>query len=162
MEVKVRNMLRHEFDKWLQISINTQAEYNASVSGKLVEDEITELKRILPSILPDGFDTNKHHFYAIDTEEDTNIGFIWIGPMPSLDKNSIFIFDIHIHEKERSKGIGRKALLQLHSIIANMGIKTVILNVLKSNYALKLYESVGYKVIENGEFSCIMSKTEVS
>lgn len=161
MNVALRKMKREEYDDWIRVSIFSQAEINSCISGDSVEDEVKKLEQLLPRILPIGFDTKDNFFYSIDTNEEKNIGYIWIGAFPGLDELSIFLFDIHLMGSARSKGIGRNALIQLHSLVKSMGKKAIVLNVLKSNYAMKLYESIGYKIIENGEFSCKMILSEL-
>ncbi|HOO44261.1 MAG TPA: GNAT family N-acetyltransferase, partial [Bacillota bacterium] len=94
----------------------------------------------------------------IDTLDESNIGFIWLGKLQQLDDSSMFLFDIYIIDEYRSKGIGRIAMEKLEEIVISLQCDKVVLNVFKSNYAKNLYESLGYIPIENHDDSLIMLK----
>ena len=113
---------------------------------------------MLKFLLPEGHETANHYFLSIDTIEDKNVGFIWLGALPNIPEESIFLFDIHIKENFRSKGIGRKALEQMDYYVKSLKYNAILLNVLKSNYARNLYASVGYETMEDHEHSLIMMK----
>ena len=90
MKVIVRKMIEEEFEHWLNLSTKRQAQDRASITGRTAEQERTELNQILPILLPDGKTTKGHYFYTIDTDSETNIGFIWFGGIPGLPDGNIY------------------------------------------------------------------------
>ncbi len=158
MDIKLRPIKKEEFNGWINISINHQAKDQSNVSGKKISEETEELNKMLPILLPSGLHTKQHHFYVIDTLDESNIGFIWLGKLQQLDDSSMFLFDIYINDEYRSKGIGRIAMKKLEEIVISLQCDKVVLNVFKSNYAKNLYESLGYIPIENHDDSLIMLK----
>ena len=82
---------------------------------------------------------------------DHKIGLLKISEF----QNSIEIIQVQIEPKFQGKGIGQKIIT---SIIEKAFEKRlpVILSVLKGNKAKKLYESIGFKVIEENDHSFVM------
>ncbi|MFA5006933.1 MAG: GNAT family N-acetyltransferase [Candidatus Izemoplasmatales bacterium] len=158
MDITLRPITEEEYNEWIVISTNHQAKDQSSASGKTMSEEMEKLNKMLPLLLPNGPHTERHHFYVIDTLNQPNIGFLWIGKLPHLDDSSIFLFDIYVRSEYRSKGIGRTAMIQLEEIVNSLQYDKILLHVLKSNYARNLYESLGYVPIENHEYSLIMEK----
>lgn len=100
---------------------------------KLSQKSYTEL-------LPDGFTSEKHHFYSIKFEQDS-IGIIWFADV----KGQAFVYDFLIDEKFRGKGYGKASLAWLDSEVIRLGFKAIKLHVFEHNhYARALYEKVGF------------------
>ncbi|XMB72049.1 GNAT family N-acetyltransferase [Mycoplasmatota bacterium WC30] len=138
---------QEEFNEWLDISTNVQADDRAFTNDSNPETELMKLKQFIPMILPDGQNTSGHYFNILSTDEIHNIGFIWFGSFPGLDEETIILLDIMLKEQYRSCGYGRKLLKQMQNVMREKGYKKIFLSVLKKNFALKLYESLGYKII---------------
>ena len=82
---------------------------------------------------------------------DQKIGLLKISEF----QNRIEIIQIQIEPEFQGKGIGQKII---KSIIEKASEKKlpIKLSVLKGNKAKKLYESVGFKVIEENDYSFVM------
>ena len=61
-------------------------------------------------------------------------------------------FAIALYKEYRGKGIGTKMMRQMLQTLKDQGYKKASLAVQKANYAVKMYEKVGFRIIdENGE-----------
>lgn len=157
-KVVLRKMKDYEYKNWMELSIKRQAEDRSFVNGTASIDEEVKLYDIVKHLLPGGKETFNHHFYSIDYLDDKNCGFVWFGVIPGMPDNQIFIMDIFIDNFFRKKGIGKQALIMTHKIMKGLGYQFSGLNVLKNNNARFLYESLGYKVVEEEDKSIIMVK----
>ncbi|MCF7930205.1 MAG: GNAT family N-acetyltransferase [Acholeplasmataceae bacterium] len=146
--VALRTMTSDEYQLWIEISMKQQAIDRQTVTQQSFEEELAQLHQIVPILLPAQEKTPDHYFYVIDTSETSSVGMIWIGKVPDLPENAIFLYDIHLHSEFRSKGIGRQALILIHKEAKRMGFASIFLAVLKNNYARYLYDSIGYVVLQ--------------
>ncbi len=156
MNVYLRNMKHEEYNNWLELSINIQADDRAYVNSTNKEAELEKLDRMLPHILPEGLNSKNNYFFCVDIDNQSNVGFIWFTLLDKENHNSIFLIDIIISDQHRSKGIGRIALKKAQSKMKDEGFTKIQLNVRNNNYAKNLYTSLGYKVIKEEEKSCLM------
>lgn len=61
-------------------------------------------------------------------------------------------FAISLYKKYRHKGIGTALMKEMLALLAEAGYEKASLSVQKANYAVKMYEKVGFEVFdENGE-----------
>ena len=65
-------------------------------------------------------------------------------------------FAISLYKDYRGKGIGTKMMHQMLSLLKTQGYEKASLAVQKANYAIKLYEKVGFKTIDENEEEYIM------
>lgn len=65
-------------------------------------------------------------------------------------------FAISLYEEYRSKGIGTKLMEIMLKLLKDKGYKKTSLAVQKSNYAVKMYKKVGFKIIDENEQEYIM------
>ncbi len=65
-------------------------------------------------------------------------------------------FAISLYEEYRSKGIGTKLMETMLKLLKDKGYKKTSLAVQKSNYAVKMYKKVGFKIIDENEQEYIM------
>lgn len=151
MNINLRSMTEEEYKEWIVVSTKQQALDRASFSNEDYEKIYEGVLKIVPILLPKGMQTENHYFYSIDTLNDKNIGYIWYASNPEKPDKSVFLLDIHLLEDYRSKGIGRVALSKAHEMIKDQGFDSVFLNVLNTNFAKKLYLSLGYSVVEEKE-----------
>ena len=147
-----------DYSRWIDISTKAQAKDRAFTNQTDVKEEYQKLLQILPMLLPEGLDTPGHYFFQAKNDESSELGFVWIGPLPDLKEKEIFLYDIRLKDKHRSKGFGRKILHMVHEKLKEMGYESIYLNVLKANYAKNLYMSLSYKTIQENPSSLIMKK----
>ena len=63
---------------------------------------------------------------------------------------------ISLYKEYRKQGIGTDLLQQMISLLKDEGYKSVSLSVQKANYALKMYQKAGFKVISDDGEEVIM------
>ncbi len=86
-------------------------------------------------------------WYNFGTEDNHAYGYI--NPQtPELG--------IGVHRSHRSKGIGRLLIFALIELAKREGVAAISLSVDPANYALKLYESVGFELFNESETSFTM------
>ncbi len=149
-------MTNEEYTVWIEVSTKQQALDRCTISNERFEEEDNNLLKMLEVLLPDERNTKGHYFYSINTPKENNIGYIWCGILPGLPQKSIFLMDIHLLDRFRSKGIGRVALHEMHQEMKTNGFEAIYLNVLNTNFAKKLYLSAGYIITEENEDSSIL------
>jgi len=76
------------FDTWFRESTDRQAEDRAWALGGDVETHRAQVSAMIPQLLPDGKDTPGHTFRIAQTEEGTDIAFVWFGTVPGMPSNA--------------------------------------------------------------------------
>lgn len=66
---------------------------------------------------------------------------------------------ISLYKDYRNKGIGTEMLRQMLDLLKADGYKSVSLSVQKANYAMKMYQKAGFKVISDDAEEAIMKCT---
>ena len=146
-----------EFDNWLEDSCKEFADDTAFAEGITFEQAYNDIKKKSSELLPNGKDTKGTVIKVFDTNDYKNGGFVWFGKLPPLKDNQIFLYQITITEKLRGMGYGKKLLIRMHEELKKMGYNSIYLNVMKRNYAIKLYTALGYKIKNDFEHNYIMS-----
>lgn len=149
--MKIRKPTKDEFDYWLKESTLQQAKDRAYTNNSSVSDELPRLKQMIPILFPNGMSSEGVILRVFDVGGNLNCGFIWFGLVPGLPEQSIFLFDIVLKSMYRSKGYGRMFLTKMHKVVNEKGYNFIMLSVLKKNYAMKLYENLGYRIINEEE-----------
>lgn len=150
--MRIRELETIEYNYWINESVVQQAKDRTSINGLNWTDELEGLFETISKLLPNGKDSEGHLMRVLDIDDASNIGFIWFGILPRMEKGSIFLMDIMLDKRFRSKGYGKKLLTSMHSNLLEMGYTSIYLNVLRKNYAMKLYEALGYKEIGGDKF----------
>lgn len=65
-------------------------------------------------------------------------------------------FAISLYKKYRNKGIGTAMMQKMLDILREKGYKQASLSVQKANYAFRMYQNVGFEVIDETEEEYIM------
>ena len=63
---------------------------------------------------------------------------------------------ISLYEEYRGKGIGTQIMAKMLGLLKKQGCKRASLAVLKANYAVKIYERVGFQTVDENEQEYIM------
>lgn len=74
----------------------------------------------------------------------------------NAEKGMIYITHFVVSSKYRNHGIGQKMLQYLHVYAMTVGCKYIELEVIKNTAAYKLYNKLGYVVIENRDNKFLM------
>ena len=116
----------------------------AKAMGVSIEEGRASAQKQLGELLPNGLESEGHHFWRIITEDGASVGDLWVLVEPP--KERAFIYFIGIDEPYRGHGYSRAAMLALETTVKPLGAEHIDLNVFGDNtVAVRLYESLGYK-----------------
>ncbi len=86
------------------------------------------------------------------------VGAVWVRIMNDYgyidDKTPSFA--ISLYEEYRNLGIGTALMRDMLELLKNKGYKKTSLSVQKANYAVRMYQKVGFEVIDENEEEYIM------
>lgn len=140
LSLEYRKALESDIDFLLELRMKTMYEHYAQ--SHLPTTKEYALQRVL-------YHFEKAHIILLDHHA---IGLLKID---RTHDHKIEVMQLQIDPNYQGKGIG-KAILK--EILGEAGVhhKEVFLNVLKTNRAQKLYESIGFKTINEDQHSYIM------
>ena len=86
------------------------------------------------------------------------VGAVWTRIMDDYGhvKDDIPSFAISLYKEYRGKGIGTMMMHQMLQLLKTQGYKKASLAVQKENYAVKMYEKVGFKTVKENDEEYIM------
>ncbi len=86
------------------------------------------------------------------------VGAVWVRIMDDYGHidNETPSFAISLYEEYRNMGIGTALMRDMLEFLKNKGYKRTSLSVQKVNYAVRMYQKVGFEVIDENEEECIM------
>ncbi|MDD4903638.1 MAG: GNAT family N-acetyltransferase [Candidatus Bipolaricaulis sp.] len=150
--VVLRKSTQEEFDRWFALSMERQAEDRAWVNGTDPKAERAQLEAMIPVLLPKGMDSPDHAFRVARDEAGNELGFVWVGVAPGAPEGTCVLFDVHVHEAHRGRGVARAMLEQMLESLKGDAIKTVVLYVRADNApARALYTKLGFVEEETPE-----------
>ena len=116
--------------------IATADNISIAKAKKLVAEQTSRL-------LPKGQNTPYNYFYSI-FEKENKIGYLW---MSKREKSVLYISDIYIYSRYRSKGFGTKVVSWIQRKAEKSGIPYVRLHAFGHNLrAIKFYERCGFTI----------------
>lgn len=65
-------------------------------------------------------------------------------------------FAISLYKEYRGRGIGTKMMTEMLGLLRSLGYKKASLAVQKANYAVRMYEKVGFKTVDENDEEYIM------
>ena len=65
-------------------------------------------------------------------------------------------FAISLYKEYRGKGIGTQMMIQMLELLKKQGFRRASLAVQKANYAVNMYERVGFRTVDENEQEYIM------
>ena len=86
------------------------------------------------------------------------VGAVWVRIMDDYGHidDETPSFAISLHEEYRNLGIGTALMRDMLEFLKNKGYKQTSLSVQKANYAARMYQKVGFEVIDENEEEYIM------
>ena len=97
-----------------------------------------------------GFGASKDDFALVAEVENKIIGAVWVRIMNDYghidDKTPSLA--ISLYKKYRGQGIGSSLIKEMLSLLQAHGYKHVSLSVQKANYAAKLHQKIGFRIIK--------------
>ena len=106
----------------------------------------------------DGFGIGEADFCIVADDEGKVIGAVWTRIMNDsghVDEETPS-FAISLYKEYRGQGIGTKLMKEMLSFLKEKGYKRASLAVQKANYAVKMYENVGFKAVDENDEEYIM------
>lgn len=99
------------------------------------------------------------HDKALVTEINHKvIGAVWIRIMHDYGHidNKTPSFAISLYKEYRGLGIGTEMMKQMLKVLKNFGYRQASLAVQKANYAVKMYQNIGFEIVDENEQEYIM------
>ena len=97
--------------------------------------------------------------YCVVAEDDGHVvGAVWTRIMNDYGHVDVEVpsFAISIYKEYRGQGIGTKLMKKMLAHLEEKGYKQASLAVQKANYAVKMYENVGFKTVDENAEEYIM------
>ena len=106
----------------------------------------------------DGFGIGEADFCIVADDEGKVIGAVWTRIMNDYGHvdEEIPSFAISLYKEYRGQGIGTKLMKEMLYLLKEKGYKRASLAVQKANYAVKMYENVGFKAVDENDEEYIM------
>jgi len=101
----------------------------------------------------------KKHDYCLLAESDGSVvGAVWVRIIDGFGHidNTVPEFAISLYKEYRGFGIGTELMSHMLRLLKRKGYKKTSLAVQKDNYAIKLYQKVGFSIIDENEQEFIM------
>ena len=106
----------------------------------------------------DGFGIGEADYCIVADDDGKVIGAVWTRIMNDyghIDEETPS-FAISLYKEYRGQGIGTKLMKEMLSFLKEKGYKRASLAVQKANYAVKMYENVGFKTVDENDEEYIM------
>jgi len=105
-----------------------------------------------------GFGTEKDDHCVVAEVNGEVIGAVWVRIMDDyghIDDETPSLA-ISLYKQYRKRGIGTDLMKRILAILKEKGYSQTSLAVQKANYALKMYQAVGYEIVDENEEEYIM------
>lgn len=109
-------------------------------------------------VYTDDFGTRKGDNCLVADLDGKVIGAVWTRIMNDyghLDDETPS-FAISLYKEYRGQGIGTQMMVKMLELLKQQGYERTSLAVQKANYAVKMYEKVGFKIIDENDEEYIM------
>ena len=108
----------------------------------------------------ENFGTQAHDKALVAEIDNKIIGAVWVRIMNDYGHidDQTPSFAISIYKKYRGHGIGTEMMKKMLTTLETCGYERASLSVQKANYAVKMYRSVGFEIVDENEDEYIMVK----
>ena len=95
---------------------------------------------------------------AIHIESGKVVGAVWVRDMNDYGhvEDGIPSFAVSLYKEYRGYGIGTALMKRMLQELAQRGYKKASLSVQKANYAAKMYQKLGFEIVDENEEEYIM------
>ncbi|WP_437276729.1 GNAT family N-acetyltransferase [Sorangium sp. So ce375] len=146
LPVALRPLDVTELDAFLDLVVSSYASERASAVDARLEEARRNGRSQVEALLPQGLATPDHHLYSV-LEGSVAVGYLWIGMNDVDGFRSAFVYDIHLREEARGRGLGRRVMVLAEEAARALGGRDMELHVFAQNTrARRLYESLGYRM----------------
>ena len=106
----------------------------------------------------DGFGTNENDHCLVAEVDKKIVGAAWVRCIKGFGQvdDTVPEFAISIYPEYRGKGIGTSLMEEMLKLLKTKGYSKTSLSVQKDNYAAKMYQNVGFEIIDENEEEYIM------
>ena len=96
--------------------------------------------------------------FVAETESGKVVGAVWVRDMNDYGhvEDGIPSFAISLYKEYRGYGIGTALMKRMLQELAQRGYKRASLSVQKANYAAKMYQKLGFEIVDENEEEYIM------
>ena len=118
--------------------------------------EIIELPEL--KIYYEDFGTGKADYCIVADDNGKVIGAVWTRIMNDYGHvdDDTPSFAISLYKEYRGQGIGTQMMKEMLALLREKGYARASLAVQKANYAVRMYEKVGFKTVDENEEEYIM------
>ncbi|WP_437816038.1 GNAT family N-acetyltransferase [Sorangium sp. So ce1078] len=146
LPVALRPLDVTELDAFVDLVVSSYGDERASAVDARTEDAQRNARSQVEALLPQGLATPDHHLYSV-MEGNALVGHLWIGVTSVDGFRSAFVYDIHLREDARGRGLGRRVMALAEEAASGLGARDIELHVFAQNTrARRLYESLGYRM----------------
>ncbi|AUX41606.1 uncharacterized protein SOCE26_030270 [Sorangium cellulosum] len=146
LPVSLRPLEPAELEAFIHLTVRGYAEERAEAVDARAEDAARNARAQVEALLPQGLATPDHHLFAV-LEGDVAVGHLWIAVTSVDGFRSVFLYDIHLREDARGRGIGRRVMALAEEAARGLGARDLELHVFASNTrALRFYEALGFRI----------------
>ena len=139
-------MTEQEYADYRAHAVPMYADDLVRARGMSPEVALPESEKTFAATLAEAAAPERTWVLRVLTDTDEPAGWLWLGPHPHR-ADSVFIYDIEIHESHQGRGLGRATMLAAEDLARKAGLRHMALNVFGWNeQAAGLYRSVGYGV----------------
>ena len=105
------------------------------------------------------FGKGKADHCLVAEHEGTIIGAVWTRIMNDYGHvdDETPSFAISLYKEYRGRGIGTQMMQKMLELLKDRGYKRASLSVQKTNYAVKMYEKLGFRIFRESEEEYIMT-----
>ncbi|MBR2547790.1 MAG: GNAT family N-acetyltransferase [Eubacterium sp.] len=109
-------------------------------------------------VYTDDFGTRRGDNCLVAVIDDQIVGAVWTRIMDDYGHvdDDTPSFAISLYNNYRGQGIGTRLMEEMLSLLKTQGFKKASLAVQKENYAVRMYEKVGFHVIDENDEEYIM------
>ena len=145
--LRLRRLRQDEYQAWYELEIEEYAR-DITVHGNTPAGA-AQVKAVsdMADALPEGLSTPGHHVFILELGDEPaeGVGRLWLAEREIDGRKAIFIYDIHLDEAFRGRGLGRSAMQLAEAEALSLGFHRMELNVFGGNeIARRLYRSMGY------------------
>ena len=104
------------------------------------------------------FGTQKHDRALVAEVDQKVIGAVWVRIMNDYGHvyDNTPSFAISLYKEYRGMGIGTEMMRQMLAILKHCGYEQASLAVQKANYAVRMYQKVGFELVDENDEEYIM------
>ncbi|HUO58751.1 MAG TPA: GNAT family N-acetyltransferase [bacterium] len=84
-------------------------------------------------------------YYLIQTPEGEKSGYLSVSFRP----DELFLSKLYLLKSHRGQGLARKALGFIEDLARSKGLKRITLTVHKQNPSVKIYQALGFRILES-------------